>query len=32
MDFLSYGPLDNRNQPTRPNGADFALEICIETE
>tara|TARA_B110000008_G_C16894076_1_gene534002 strand:- start:271 stop:1134 length:864 start_codon:yes stop_codon:yes gene_type:complete len=23
--FLSYGPLDNRNQPTPPNGADFAL-------
>ena len=24
-DFLSYGPLDNRGQPTTPTGADFAV-------
>jgi hypothetical protein len=23
--FLSYGPLDDRGQPTPPNGADFAI-------
>ena len=24
-EFLSYGPLDDRNQPTQPKGADFAI-------
>jgi hypothetical protein len=24
-DFLSFGPIDERGQPTPPNGADFAI-------
>ena len=24
-DFLSFGPLDNKGQPTPPSGADFAI-------